>query len=123
MKKILILISFLTFSISYSQNWKLLFETKSETYYYKPNTSETAWIKTISEKQKNPEKGVERIDGYTITLWKFDCNSKKLGVISSSIYSKDGKVLDSLKIKETVMNYITPDSDHERLLKVFCEAK
>ncbi|POS00718.1 hypothetical protein Q361_1275 [Flavobacterium croceum DSM 17960] len=123
MKKILLLLSLFTFSFSYSQDWKLLFETESETYYYKPNTSETAWIKTISEKQRNIEKGVEKLDAYEITLWKFDCDSKKLGVISSSIYSKDGKVLDSLKIKETVMNCISPESIREKLLKVFCETK
>jgi hypothetical protein len=119
MKKILLLLSLFTFSLSYSQDWKHLFETESETYYYKPNTSETAWVKTIFKRQRSSEWLTE----YEITHWKFDCNSRKLGVISQTLCSKDGKVVDSAKIKETVMDYVIPDSKGEKLLKVFCESK
>lgn len=127
MKKILVLLSFFTFSFCYSQDWKFLFEQKDGIYYYKPNTDETAWIKVISEKTEYyPTKTSEKtktVDGYKLILWKFDCTSKKLGFIQASVYSKDGVVMDTFRENELLveMNYVIPDSVGERLLKVFCE--
>ena len=127
MKKILSLLLFFTISLSYSQDWKLLFKSDNETYYYKPNNDETAWIKVTSNKTEyHPSKvssQVKIVDGYKIILWKFDCSKKKIGVIKSTIYSKDGKNLESYSQNELLvdMDYANPDSIGEALLRAFCE--
>ncbi|MGH2666403.1 surface-adhesin E family protein [Flavobacterium sp.] len=129
MKKILLLLSLFTFSFSYSQDWKLLFDQENGEYYYKPNTYDTAWIKIVSEKTKYyPNKASQKekiVDGYQMVLWKFDCNSKQLGIIQSTVYSKDGKMLQTFKQNEVLveMNYVNPDSVGEGLLNQFCESE
>ena len=129
MKKILLLLSLFTFSLSYSQDWKLLFESKEGSYYYKPNTENTGWIKLVSDKtvyyQKNDRVNSKTVDGYTMILYKFDCQSKKIGVIKSTVYSKNGEVLDNYKKNEVLvdMDYVDPESKAERLLSSFCGKK
>lgn len=129
MKKILLLLSFFTFSFCYSQDWKFISEQNNGAYYYKPNTEDNAWIKIVSDKTEYyPSKTSLKkstTDGYQIILWKFDCRSKKIGVIQSTVYSKDGKVLQTYKENEVLveMNYVNPDSVGEELLRVFCELK
>ena len=127
MKIILLLISFFISSFCYSQDWKFVLESKTGIYQYKPNTDETAWIKLIDDKiEYYPRKTSQRlatVDGYEISLYKFDCKSKKIGIIQVTVYSKDGKVLDTYSENELLveMNYVTPDSIGEVLLKTFCE--
>lgn len=129
MKKIVLLLALFAFSFSYSQDWKQLFESKEGIYYYKPNTNNTAWVKLVSDKSvyytKNDRTNAKTVDGYTIILYKFDCISKKIGVIKSTVYSKEGDVLDSYKIDERIveMDYVDPESKAERLLISFCGKK
>lgn len=116
MKKTLLLLSFFIFSFGYSQDWVMLFEIEGATYYYKPNTDDNAWIKIVSaETEYYPDKFSKKakiVDGYRVLLWKFDCRNKKLGVIQVTTYSKDGKVLNTYKENEILveMNYVNPDS-------------
>lgn len=127
MKKTLLLLSFFIFSFGYSQDWKLLFEIEGATYYYKPNTDDNAWIKIVSSKTEyysnESSQKSKIVDGYKILLWKFDCRNKKIGVIKTSTYSKDGKIVDSNSVNEFLveMDYVNPDSVGEELLTVFCE--
>ena len=129
MKKALILLSFFTISFCYSQDWKLLFDAKEGTYYYKPNTEKTAWVKLVSDKtiyySKDDRSNSKTVDGYTIILYKFDCSLKKIGVIKSTAYSKAGDELDSYKKNEFLveMDYVDPESKAERLLSSFCGKK
>ncbi|MFM9945087.1 MAG: surface-adhesin E family protein [Bacteroidia bacterium] len=127
MKIILLLMSFFITSFCYSQNWKFLSEEKNGIYYYRPNTDETAWIKIVSDKMeyypKKTSQKLATVDGYKILLYKFDCKSKKIGVIQATVYSKEGEVLDTYSENELLveMNYVNPDSIGEYLLKTFCE--
>lgn len=126
MKKILLLLSLLVFSLSYSQDWKLIFETGGVFYYYKPNTKSTAWIKAVSDKteyyQTRTSKTPKYVDGYRLTLWKFDCDSKQIGLIQVNVYSKEGKLMSKIAEKEYLvdMEYVTPDSAGEGFLNAFC---
>lgn len=126
MKKILLLLSLLVFSLSYSQDWKLIFETDGVFYYYKPNTKSTAWIKAVSDKTEYYS--IDSLDkkmteGYILTLWKFDCDDKKINPIQINVYSKDGTPLQSVKKDEdeTEMFFVIPDSVGEGFFNVFCE--
>ena len=119
---------FLTTTLSYSQNkdWELILESKTGNYYYKPNNNRTAWIKVVSEKTKyfsketNPKE--KTIDGYTILLWKFDCDDQKMGIVKSTTYSKDGNSVSTFSQNEILvdMDYVNPDSIGEALLNTFC---
>ncbi len=126
MKTILFFCFLLLSKFCYSQDWKLLFEVEDGTYYYKPNTSETAWIKVVSNKTTYyPNKAstkLKTVDGYTIVLWKFNCEDRKLGLIQSNVYSKDGKLLDSIERNELLvdMRYVIPESIGEQMLTKFC---
>ncbi len=126
MKKILLLLLFFTFSFCHSQDWKLLLDSKEGTYYYKPNTDKTAWVKLVSEKtiyySKDDRSNPKSVDGYTIILYKFDCSLKKMGVIKSTAYSKAGDELDSYKRDEQLveMDYVDPESKSESFLITFC---
>lgn len=126
MKKILLLLLFFSFPFCYSQEWKLLSDSKEGTYYYKPNTDNTAWVKLVSEKtiyySQDDRSNPKSVDGYTIILYKFDCSLKKMGVIKSTAYSKAGDELDSYKRDERVvdMDYVEPESKSERFLVTFC---
>jgi hypothetical protein len=94
--------------------------------------TDTAWIKIVSEKTEYYPKNLYRLsdkpkktDGYKLVLWKFDCASKKLGIIQSSVYNKDGEIIDSYKKNEILveMDYVNPDSIGEALLGIFCGLK
>ncbi|SCZ00051.1 surface-adhesin E family protein [Flavobacterium caeni] len=129
MKKILHLLAILAFCSSYSQDWKMLFESEMGTYYYKPNTDETAWVKIVSNKTEYyPSKTstqTKTVDGHKTILWKFNCRSRKLGIIKSTTYSKNGKVLESFSENEILveMDYVNPDSIGEELLNYFCTSE
>ncbi len=126
MTKFLFSLFFFIFTFNYSQDWKLISENDDSSYYYKPNTDDTAWIKEVSEKiEYYPNKksmDAKYIDGFSLLLHKFDCNSKKLGWLQMNIYSKDGKLLNSYDTKEYLvdMKYVTPDSVGETFLNAFC---
>ena len=125
MKKILLLLSLFVFTLSYAQDWKLIFEADDVAYYHKPNTKNTAWIKDVSDKTEyEPEDSLETkvIKGYQITLWKFDCDDKKIAPIQINVYSKEGKSLQNVKKDEyeTEMFFVIPDSVGEGFFKVFC---
>jgi len=51
-------------------------------------------------------------NGYTMTLWKFDCDSKKITQIQLIVYSQEGKLLQNVENDEysIKMIYVTPDS-------------
>lgn len=125
MKKILLLLSLLVCSLSYAQDWKLIFEADNVAYYYQPNTKNTAWIKDVSDKTEyEPEDSLETkvVKGYKVTLWKFDCAEEKIAPIKINVYSKEGKPLQSVKKDddETEMFFVIPDSVGEGFFKVFC---
>jgi|SRR5690606_14764868 len=129
MKKGLFFITiFLTTTLSYSQNkdWEFILESETGSYYYKPNNNRTAWIKVVSEKtQYYPKETYPKakiIDGYTILLWKFDCNDQKMGIIKSTTYSKDGNSVSTFSQNEVLveMEYVNPDSIGEAILNTFC---
>lgn len=125
MKKILLLLSIFVCALGYAQDWKPIFEAEDVAYYYKPNTKNTAWIKEVSKETKYYKKdstGLEKIDGYTLTLWKFDCENKKIGPIQINVYSKEGNLLNNLFENDYVvdMKYIVPDSKGEGFLNIFC---
>ena len=52
MKTVFITLILLTTSLCKAQNWTKLFEQKNETYYFKPNSYDTAWIKVVSNKSE-----------------------------------------------------------------------
>lgn len=66
--------------------------------------------------------GLKVIDGYTLTLWKFDCEHKKTGLIQWNVYSKEDNLLTSLKQNQYLaeMAYAIPDSVGEGFFGVFC---
>ena len=127
MKKILLIISFFTISFCYSQDWEIVTKQENGDFYYKPNTDETAWIKIVSDKTEYyPSKtssNTKTVDGYKIVLWKYDCTDKKIGIIKSTTYSKDGKVLENFSQKEYLveMDYVNPETLGEALLLHFCK--
>jgi|GEM_PF-1303623 len=125
MTKLLLALSFFVFSFSYAQDWKYIFEINNQRYYYRPNTKNTAWIKDVSKETKYYKKdstGLEIIDGYTLTLWKFDCENKQIGPVQINVYSNEGTLLNNLSENEYLvdMKYVTPESSGERFLNEFC---
>lgn len=125
MKKILLLLSLLICTLSYAQDWKLIFEADDVAYYYKPNTKNTAWIKEVSDKMEyEPEDSLETkvIKGYHITLWKFDCAEEKIAPIQINVFSHDGKLLQEIQneAEETEMFFVVSDTVGERFFGVFC---
>ena len=126
MKQVIFFFLFFSYSYCYSQDWQFLFEVELDTYYYKPNNKNTAWVKVISEKTEYfPSKSslkTKSIDGYKIQLWKFDCLERQIGLIKSTTYSKEGKPIHNYSLNELLveMDYVNPDSIGETLLSTFC---
>lgn len=126
MKKILLLLSLLLFSISYAQDWKFLFKEPNKTYYYKPNTKNTAWIKIVSNKIEYYQSRVlKSVDGYKLMLYKFQCDPKKIGIKQIIVYSKKGKLMRNMAEKDHLieMSNVTPKTNAELFLNVFCKEK
>lgn len=125
MNKLLLTSGLFIFSFSCAQDWKYIFENNTDTFYYKPNTENTAWIKVISSKTEYYPKtstGLKIIDGYTLTLWKFDCENKKTSLLQWNVYSKEDSFLAGLQQNKHVveMDYDIPDSVGEGFFHVFC---
>ena len=125
MTKFLFTLFLLIFSFSYSQGWKFLFEKNNESFFYKPNTKNTAWIKVFSEKTEYYLKNIVNVqvtEGYTLTLWKFDCKEKKITPLQINVYSKTGGLLQSVHKDESSLDttYVIPESVGEGCLNAFC---
>jgi len=123
MKKILLLLSILICALSYAQDWKFLFKEANKTYYYKPNTENTAWIKIVSNKIEYYQSNVlKSVDGYKLLLWRFECNPKKIGIKQIIVYSKKGKLMRKMPKKDHLveMDDVTPNTNAEIFLNVFC---
>jgi hypothetical protein len=83
-------------------------------------------VKIVSEKTEYyPNKSTKKsyVDGYQLQLLKFDCREKKLGLVQHNVYSKDGKVLSTLEVKDYMidMSYVIPDSLGENMINFFCD--
>ncbi|MDP9957997.1 hypothetical protein J2X97_003671 [Epilithonimonas hungarica] len=123
MTRILFSLSLLLFSFSYSQEWKFLFNESNRTYYYKTNDETTAWIKIVSNKIEYYQSGIlKSIDGYKLMLYKFQCNSKRIGVKQIIVYSKKGKLMRKMTEKDNLvdMQYAPKKSNARTFLNVFC---
>ncbi|RZK01428.1 MAG: hypothetical protein EOO46_20350 [Flavobacterium sp.] len=124
MKTLLLLLTICTFSFTQAQDWKFAFENSIGIYYVKANTSDTAWIKIVSEKiEYFPTREIQNpkiADGYELILYKFDCKSKKIGFVQSTVYSKDGTILNSFSNNHLKMEFASHNSLAERLTNVFC---
>lgn len=126
MKRFLLLMTLLCGADLFSQDWREIAIGNDSKYYYKPNNDKTGWIKEVSEKlvyySANTDKSKKIIDGYQISLYKFDCSEKQIGILQMTTYSKSGNVLKTLKINEYLveMNYVIPDSIGEGMLDSFC---
>lgn len=125
MNKILLLLSLLVCALGFAQDWKPIFEAEDVAYYYKPNTKNTTWIKEVSDKTEyEPEDSLETkvIKGYTVTLWKFDCDDKKIAPLQINTYSYDGKLLQEIQneAEETEMFFVVSDTVGEKFFGEFC---
>jgi hypothetical protein len=104
-------------------------ETNNDVYYYKSNTSSTAWIKVVSEMTtyyaSDDDVKPIVVEGYKVYLYKFSCSSKKLGVLKTIVYSKEGKPIDSTSTDEFLvdMEAVKPNSVGEEMLFHFCYGK
>jgi hypothetical protein len=127
MKTILLLFVIMFGENLFAQEWKYITKSTDGTeYYYKPNTTKTAWVKQVSSKTSyysKSEKGQKKIvDGYHICLWKFDCEEKKLGLAQQNTYDINGEMLNAVTLKDydIEMIYPVPDSIAENLINTFC---
>ncbi|SHK45079.1 hypothetical protein [Epilithonimonas mollis] len=125
MNRLLPALSLFIFSFSYSQDWKYIFESNTDIFYYKPDTENTAWIKMISGKTEYYPKtstGLKIIDGYILTLWRFDCENRKAGLVQWKLYTKEDSILASLSHNQYLseMAYAIPEFVAEGFLGVFC---
>ena len=125
MKTILFLFVILFGENLVAQEWKYITTgTDGTEYYYKPNTSKNAWIKQVSSKTTYYSKaGLKKtVDGYSITLWKFDCEEKKIGLVQCSTYNTNGETLNTVTFKdyEIEFTYPIPGSTGESMINAFC---
>ena len=129
MKKQLLLLLLFIGSACSAQDWQYLMESNNNVYYYKPNTSTTAWIKVVSEMTSyyvsDDAIRPTTIEGYKVYLYKFSCSSKKLGVLKTIVYSKEGTPLDISSTDEFLadMEAVKPNSAGEEMLFHFCYGK
>lgn len=124
MKKFLFITTLLIGANLFAQDWEYITSGEDNNkFYYKPNTDDTAWIKEVSEKLVTYDKDQKTIDGYRLTLYKFDCSKRQIGGIQIITYSKSGKMLKTYTLPEysVQMNYVVPESIGESILNSFCE--
>ncbi|WP_322969505.1 surface-adhesin E family protein [Faecalibacter sp. LW9] len=124
----IILLFFLSFGcnlFAQDSEWNYIGTGTDKTkYYFKINSENTAWTKEESKETVYFVKNLKKtIDGYHLSLWKFDCDEKQIGIVQKNTYSKDGKLIDNISLKsyEVEMDYVVPDSIGESLIKSFCE--
>jgi hypothetical protein len=129
MKKQLLLLLLFIGSVCSAQDWQYLMESNNNTYYYKLNSRTTAWVKVMSDMTtyyaSNDDLKPTTVDGYTVYLYKFSCSSKKIGVLKTIVYSKDGKTLNTTSTDEFLadMEAVKPNSVGEEMLFQFCYGK
>ena len=129
MKKQLLLLLLFIGSVCSAQDWQYLMESNNNVYYYKLNSGTTAWIKVVSDTTNyyasDDDIKPTTIDGYTVYLYKYSCSSKKIGVLKTIVYSKDGKPLDTKSTDEFLadMEAVKPNSVGEEMLFQFCYGK
>ena len=104
-------------------------ENNNKVYYYQPSSRTTVWVKVVSDNTtyyaSEDDAKPTIVEGYTVYLYKFSCSSKKLGVIKTIVYSKDGKPLDTKSTDEFLadMEAVKPNSVGEEMLFQFCYGK
>ena len=129
MKKKLLLLFLFIGSVSSAQGWQYLMESNNNVYYYKLNNNNTAWVKVVSEMTtyyaSEEDATPTTLDGYTVYLYKYSCSSKKLGVIKTIVYSKEGIAVDTKSTDEFLadMEAVKPNSVGEEMLFQFCYGK
>ena len=129
MKKQLLLLLLFIGSVCSAQDWQYLTESNNNVYYYKINSRTTACVKVVSEMTSyyasNDDIKPTSVDGYTVYLYKFSCSSKKIGILKTIVYSKDGKTLDTESTDEFLadMEAVKPNSVGEEMLFQFCYGK
>lgn len=129
MNKILLLFAFITIgSIEVkAQEWEYVTSSKKDEVYIKKQSFNSAWVKFISNKTQyyhSGSKTVKTIDGYSLSLYKFDCSKSKLGIIESIIYDKSGTALKTTNYEDDLqMIHVIPDSVGEGIFTSFCIKK
>lgn len=126
MKKPLLLLLLFIGSVCSAQDWQYLTESNNNVYYYKLNSGTTAWVKVVSDMTDSyasvDDAKPTTVEGYTVYLYKFSCSSKKIGLMKTTVYSKDGKPLESRSTDEFLvdMERVKPNSVGEEMLFQFC---
>jgi len=129
MKKQLLLLLLFMGSVCSAQDWQYLMESNNDVYYYKLNSDTTAWVKIASGMTSyyasSDDIKPTTVDGYTACLYKFSCFSKKIGVLKTIVYSKDGKPLYTKSTDEFLadIDAVKPNSVGEEMLFQFCYGK
>jgi hypothetical protein len=129
MKNQLLLLLLFIGSVCSAQDWQYLMESNNNVYYYKLNSHNMAWVKVVSGMTSyyasSDDIKPTTVDGYTVYLYKFSCSSKKIGVLKTIVYSKDGKPLDTRSTDEFLadMEAVKPNSVGEEMLFEFCYGK
>jgi len=115
-------------------NWKFLRMSKGGDNCYYDADSITRPSKNIvrgsvkivfSEKSVNRE--VERLGpsykdlSHTIILWEMNCIEKKAAFLETTTYSKNEKIIKSIKIKTITWASIVPETMGEDLYKALCK--
>jgi len=114
-------------------NWKFLRMSKGGDNCYYDADSITRPSKNIvrgsvkivfSEKSVNRE--VERLGpsykdlSHTIILWEMNCIEKKAAFLETTTYSKNEKIIKSIKVKTITWASIVPETMGEDLYKALC---
>jgi hypothetical protein len=123
----------LLFFIGRSQNneWVKVGNEKNTTYYLRSVKSEEShlkkiWVKQVSvnlEARSSSNKVVNLPNGSSLTLFLFDCEERRVKIISQTFYQSNGKVFNSFKWADYEQEWddIIPDSVGEMLLNKSCE--
>ena len=134
MKKILFGIIFLITIATYSQESKeegkdykgwifISSEENGDELYYQKFKKDYTWFKTVYNKPKeHKELFVEKphtITGH-LTLYKFDCDEKELGIKSQGYLTEDG-VVDYNQDRFEKMKIPFPDTMQMYYLNYFCD--
>jgi len=134
MKKILFGIIFLITIATYSQESKeegkdykswifISSEENGDKLYYQKFKKDYTWFKTVYNKPKeHKELFVEKphtITGH-LTLYKFDCDEKELGIKSQGYLTEDG-VVDYNQDRFEKMKVPFPDTIQMYYLNYFCD--
>ena len=129
MKKLLLPLLLFMGSICSAQGWQYLMESDNDVYYYKLNSNNTVWVKVVSDATtyyaSSDDAKPTSVEGYTVYLYKYNCSSKKLGILKTIVYSKEGTTLDTRSTDEFLvdMDPVKPNSVGEEMLFTFCYAK